>query len=67
MKAVIPIRPGKELAAINWLQNVGVEGSAGLDAAYAAPADELAGIKAKLLAHDPTDPVASHRHNCLSG
>jgi hypothetical protein len=60
VKAVIPIRPGKELAAINWLQNVGVEGAAGLESAYAAPAEELAGIKARLLAHDPTDPVAAH-------
>ena len=60
VKAVIPIRPGKELAAINWLKTVGVEGSDGLDAAYAAPADELAAIRASLLAHDPADPVIGH-------
>lgn len=41
VKAVMPIRPGKEKAAIAWLQNVGVEGSDGLDATYSAPEDEL--------------------------
>lgn len=60
VKAVIPIRPGKELAAINWLQNVNVEGTDGLDAAYAAPKEELDEIKEKLLAQDPADPVGSH-------
>ncbi|WP_221469271.1 peptidoglycan-binding protein [Cohnella nanjingensis] len=48
VKAVIPIRPGKEQAALNWLQNANVEGSDGLDAAYAAPEEELAVIRAKL-------------------
>ncbi|TQC42328.1 peptidoglycan-binding protein [Rhodococcus sp. WS4] len=48
VKAIIPIRPGKEKAAIHWLQNVGVEGSDGLDAAYAAPADELKRIRTAL-------------------
>ena len=48
VKAVIPIRPGKEQAAINWLQNVMVEGSDGLDAAYAAPDDELEQIRTGL-------------------
>jgi hypothetical protein len=60
VKAVIPIRPGKEQAAIQWLKSVGVEGSDGLDAAYAAPADELARIRATLLANDPADPVQGH-------
>jgi hypothetical protein len=60
VKAVIPIRPGKELAAINWLQNVNVEGADGLDAAYAAPQAELDEIRAKLLAHDPADVVQGH-------
>jgi hypothetical protein len=44
VKAVIPIRPGKEKAAINWLQGVDVEGTDGLDAAYAAPSAVLAEI-----------------------
>ena len=60
VKAVIPIRPGKELAAISWLQNVNVEGSDGLDAAYAASDDELGKIKSKLLKNDPLDPVGVH-------
>ena len=30
VKAVIPVRPGKELAAMKWLQNVEVEGAEGL-------------------------------------
>ncbi len=36
VKAVIPIRPGKERAAINWLQRVHVEGTDGLDDLYVA-------------------------------
>jgi len=34
VKAVIPIRPGKELAALNWLSSAAVEGVDGLDARY---------------------------------
>ncbi|PYV19032.1 MAG: hypothetical protein DMG21_03005 [Acidobacteria bacterium] len=60
VKAVIPIRPGRELAAINWLKMVGVEGSDGLNANYAAPESELNGIRSNLLAHDPDDPVKDH-------
>ncbi|MBJ7336998.1 MAG: hypothetical protein JHC64_04840 [Mycolicibacterium sp.] len=44
VKAVIPIRPGKERAAMNWLQRLHVEGTEGLDDQYVAPADELAQI-----------------------
>jgi hypothetical protein len=57
VKAVIPIRPGKEQAAIQWLKSVGVEGADGLGAAYAAPEDELTKIRTALLANDPADPV----------
>jgi hypothetical protein len=40
VKAVIPIRIGKEKDAINWLSKAHVEGSDGLDAVYvAAPGD----------------------------
>lgn len=60
VKAVIPIRPGKEQAAIQWLKSVGVEGVDGLDAAYAAPEAELNKIRADLLATDPADPVEGH-------
>ncbi len=44
VKAVIPIRPGQERAAINWLQRVHVEGADGLDDEYVAPPAELAQI-----------------------
>lgn len=60
VKAVIPIRPGKEQAAIQWLKSMGVEGVDGLDAAYAAPEAELTKIRNGLLAADPADPVVSH-------
>jgi hypothetical protein len=45
VKAVIPVRPGKEQAALHWLQSANVEGADGLDAAYAAPANELDDIR----------------------
>ncbi|UCZ59985.1 hypothetical protein [Mycolicibacterium phocaicum] len=44
VKAVIPIRPGKERAAMNWLQRLHIEGTDGLDDQYVAPPDELAEI-----------------------
>ena len=44
VKAVIPVRPGKERAAMNWLQRLHVEGTDGLDDQYSAPAAELAQI-----------------------
>ena len=57
VKAVIPIRPGKELAALNWLAHASVEGVDGLDAQYqAASAEEVQSIVAALLAHSWTDP-----------
>ncbi|HEX8769427.1 MAG TPA: hypothetical protein VF711_01520, partial [Acidimicrobiales bacterium] len=47
VKAVIPIRPGKEHAAINWLQRLHVEGSEGLGDDYVAPERELKKIPHK--------------------
>ena len=44
VKAVILIRPGKERAAMNWLQRLHVEGTDGLDDRYVASAAELAEI-----------------------
>ena len=44
VKAVIPIRPGKERAALNWLQRVHIEGTDGLGDQYVAPSSELAQI-----------------------
>ena len=40
VKAVIPIRPGKELAALNWLMQAHVEGADGIDARYQAASDD---------------------------
>lgn len=45
VKAVIPIRLGKEKEALAWLQQAHVEGSDGLDALYDAPKEELEKIK----------------------
>ena len=41
--AVIPIRPGRELAALNWLKLAHVEGTEGLDATYGGPEPKLQG------------------------
>jgi hypothetical protein len=46
VKAIIPIRPGKELAAINWLQNV--EGMDGLSDDYSVAAEQ-GGARPKML------------------
>jgi hypothetical protein len=54
VKAVIPIRPGKELEASNWLQQVGVEGTDGLGDSYQAPAAELEKIRTALGIEDVT-------------
>lgn len=43
VKAVIPIRPGREAAALNWLRRAQVEGVDGLDAAYQGPENLLNG------------------------
>lgn len=43
IKAVIPVRPGREVAALNWLKKAQVEGADGLDAAYQGPEPELNG------------------------
>lgn len=44
VKAVIPIRPGQERAAINWLSRLHVEGTDGLGDDYVAPPAQLAKI-----------------------
>ncbi|RUS43323.1 peptidoglycan-binding protein [Cohnella sp. AR92] len=56
VKAVIPIRPGKEQAALQWLQSVNVEGSEGLDDHYTASDEELDSIRVKL-GMDPAETV----------
>lgn len=42
--AVLPVRPGRELAALNWLKLEHVEGTDGLDADYGGPEPELQGL-----------------------
>jgi hypothetical protein len=54
VKAVLPIRPGKELEASNWLQQSQVEGTDGLDNLYQAPETELQKIRAALNVQDVT-------------
>lgn len=54
VKAVIPVRPGKELEASNWLQQLHVEGTDGLDKFYQAPEEELKKIKKALNILDVT-------------
>lgn len=54
VKAVIPIRPGKELEASNWLQQMGIEGTDGLDNLYHASEEELDKIRAALNILDVT-------------
>jgi hypothetical protein len=48
VKAVIPIRPGKEQRALGWLQGANVEGSDGLDAAHEASTGDLEAIRSQL-------------------
>lgn len=43
VKAVLPIRPGRERSAIEWLKRSHVEGSDGLNAAYRGTEPELQG------------------------
>ena len=54
VKAVIPIRPGKELEANNWLQQMQIEGTDGLDSLYHGQEEELDKIKATLKIADVT-------------
>ena len=47
VKAVIPIRIGKEEAAINWLKQAHVEGEDGFDAKYAAAPNDPPELQSK--------------------
>jgi hypothetical protein len=48
VKAIIPIRPGREEAAINWLSLANVVGANGLTSAYQASTEELEKIEKRL-------------------
>ena len=54
VKAVIPIRPGKELEATNWLQQMQIEGTEGLGNLYQGQEEELDKIRAALSIADVT-------------
>jgi hypothetical protein len=66
VKAVVPIRPGKELAALNWLSDPSIEGAEGLDDLYqpASPA-ESGKILERLRAHPWSDPALVTRYRDL--
>jgi len=59
VKAVVPIRPGREKAALNWLKRAHVEDADGLGTLYGGPEPDLKGktIEQALLAlaSDVTD------------
>jgi hypothetical protein len=55
---VIPIRPGKELEAANWLQQMHIEGTDGLDDLYHAPDAELKEIRKAMNITDVTIAAA---------
>ncbi len=70
VRSVIPIRPGMETAAINWLTKADVEGVEGLNDRYAARAGEADEIKAGLKAaslpcSDPPTVADAIRYLCL--
>ncbi|RSD23922.1 hypothetical protein [Amycolatopsis eburnea] len=67
VKAVVPIRPGKELAALNWLSDPSIEGATGLDDLYQPATDgESTRILAALRAHPWSDPALVTRYRDLT-
>lgn len=69
VRAVMPVRPGREEAAINWLTKADVEGSKGLDFTYAGNAQEADEIIAGLAdtaepAQDPPTVGDAIRYLC---
>lgn len=66
VKAVIPMRPGREMEALDWLTTAGVEGSDGLDDVYQeAVPGERAKMLAILQAHEWDDPALQNRYQAL--
>jgi hypothetical protein len=66
VKAVIPILPGREWRALDWLRSDHIEGSDGLDALYEARNDaERQGIVDTLRAHPWGDPALAARYASL--
>ncbi len=52
VKAVVPIRPGREWEALDWLKSPNIEGSDGLDSLYQASNIEREKILQKLKEHE---------------
>jgi hypothetical protein len=66
VKAVVPIRPGKELAALNWLSDPSIEGAEGLDDLYQSASPGASGkILEWLRAHSWSDPALVTRYRDL--
>jgi len=66
VKAVIPIRPGREWKALGWLSSDHIEGSSGLDALYeAVSASERQVIVATLKANAWDDVALGARYAAL--
>ncbi len=59
VKAVIPIRPGKERAALNWMTHASIEGTDGISNKYAFTSDEERNLIVSTLRgnnwNDPSD------------
>lgn len=60
VKAVLPVRPGREKAAINWLKGVGVEGADGLGHGYGGKPAELEAIRETLGLAAGTEVTIEH-------
>jgi hypothetical protein len=66
VKAVIPIKVGRELRAISWMSSDAIEGSDGLDSLYAAAStDERDKIVAALKAHVWDEPGLTAYYSSL--
>lgn len=66
VKAVIPIKPGRELRAISWLSSKSIEGSDGLDEPYVGgSATTRATIISTLQAHDWDDLTLTVYYSAL--
>ena len=61
VRAVVPVRPGKEAAALEWLKNAAVEGSEGLGEKYVAEPGEAEEITEGLGTKASRQASADHR------
>ncbi|MFD9905420.1 hypothetical protein [Streptomyces sp. NPDC059063] len=67
VKAIVPIRQGKEFEALDWLTNAGVEGTDGLDSLYVESVDgERARMLAVLKSYVWKDPNLAARYRTLT-